>query len=434
MLADGQGFARPIFARPDPMNIAYLCADRGISVLGDKGASVHVREFVTALAGQGHEVTLLCATRGDGNPCPPVRLIELPPNESPEAVAREAARLGVIMVEGDAPLRRELGKLAGDRTLAARVLDALDRAGVRPDALYERYALFHRAGRSVATALHIPFVLEVNAPLALEQERFRELRLKALAKTLEAEILCQADRLVAVSDAMRDYAVSCGVPVDRIAVLPNGVDTVRFHPEVDGQPVRERYGLSGKPVIGFVGSLKPWHGLEFLLDAMEPIRARCPDVVLLVVGTGPGLHDLQARVAREGFAGQIILAGRVAHNDVPAYLAAMDLTVAPYIAQEGFYFSPLKVVESLAAGRPVVAPRLGQLTSLVCDGVTGLLYPPSDPVAFADKVAGLLLDRPRRQAMGLQAVAAARTYFGWERTARHAAALIANVQPPGGSR
>jgi len=160
---------------------------------------------------------------------------------------------------------------------------------------------------------------------------------------------------------------------------------------------------------------------------MALVRARCPDVVLLVVGTGPGLSELQARVAREGIAGHVVLAGRVAHNDVPAHLAAMDLTVAPYVAQDGFYFSPLKVVESLAAGRPVVAPRLGQLTSLIHEGVTGLLYSPGDQESFADCVSGLLLDRPRRLAMGLQAVAAARTNFGWDRIARHVAALVADV-------
>jgi len=430
MLGDGQSGRSASFPRTSPMNIAYLCADRGIPVLGDKGASVHVREFVTALAGQGHEVTLLCATRGEGNACPPVRIIELPSDESPEAVAHEATRLGVSITEAGGQLRRELGKLAGDRTLAARVVGALDRAGVRPDVLYERYALFHRAGRAVATALHIPLVLEVNAPLVVEQERFRQLHLKALADAVETEVMCHADRLVAVSDAMRDYAVSRGVPADRIAVLPNGVDTARFNPEADGQPVRERYGLGGRPVIGFVGSLKPWHGLEFLVDAMALVRARCPDVVLLVVGTGPGLSELQARVAREGIAGHVVLAGRVAHNDVPAHLAAMDLTVAPYVAQDGFYFSPLKVVESLAAGRPVVAPRLGQLTSLIHEGVTGLLYSPGDQESFADCVSGLLLDRPRRLAMGLQAVAAARTNFGWDRIARHVAALVADVRLP----
>ena len=82
MLGDHQGRANPASGRCALMKIAYLCADRGIPVLGDKGASVHVREFVSALAGLGHEVTLLCAKQGTGNPCPPVRMIELPPDES----------------------------------------------------------------------------------------------------------------------------------------------------------------------------------------------------------------------------------------------------------------------------------------------------------------------------------------------------------------
>lgn len=410
------------------MNIAYLCTDRGIPVLGDKGASVHVREFVTALAGLGHEVTLLCANRGSGNPSPPVKLIELPPDESAEDIAREAEQLGVALPGRDSTLRNELGKLAGDRRFAARVLGELDRAGVRPEALYERYALFHRAGGAVAGALGIPLVLEVNAPLVVEQERYRALRLKILAEAIEAEVFHRADRLVAVSEAIRDHASSRGVPADRITVLPNGVDCGRFHPGVDGAPIRERLALGDRPIVGFVGSLKPWHGLDFLLDAWGSIRARCPDAALLVVGEGPGLADLHSRVAREGLAGQVVLVGRVAHADVPAYLAAMDLTVAPYLAQAGFYFSPMKVVESLAAGRPVVAPRLGQLTRLVRDGVTGLLYPPGDLDAFACEVAALLLDRPRLRAMGLVATAVARTDFGWDVNARRAVALMVEAR------
>jgi len=141
------------------MKIAYLCADRGIPVLGDKGASVHVREFVSALVGLGHEVTLLCAERGSGNACQPVQLIELPPDESPDEIAEESARLDIRSEARDGTMQRELGKLAYDRKLTARVLTALDQAGVRPDLLYERYALFHRAGGQLASALNIPHML-----------------------------------------------------------------------------------------------------------------------------------------------------------------------------------------------------------------------------------------------------------------------------------
>jgi len=424
MLEDRQCVADAFPGKWAFMNIAYLCADRGVPVLGDKGASVHVREFVTALAGMGHEITLLCANRGTGNDCPPIRLIELPPDDDPVTVAAESARLSIPSAARDATLHRELGKLACDRGLAARVLASLDEAGLQPDAIYERYALFHRAGGDVAESLKIPRVLEMNAPLVEEQERFRGLRLKYLAEETETETLCRADHVVAVSAAVKERALARGVPSERVTVLPNGVDTARFHPSVNGHPVRQRYGLVGKLVIGFVGSLKPWHGLDFLFDAFEQISAGRLDAVLLVVGEGPRMPDLRARVAQEKLHGRVILAGRVPHAEIPSYFAAMDVTVAPYIVQDHFYFSPLKVVESLAAGRPVVAPRLGQLTEMVRDGVTGLLYPAGDREAFAGRVLELLNDPPRLQAMGRAARAAARADFGWEKNARRVTQLM----------
>jgi len=80
MLGDHQSRANTAPGRSQPLKIAYLCVDRGIPVLGDKGASVHVREFISTLVGLGHGVTLLCAKQGTGNPCPAVRLIALPPD------------------------------------------------------------------------------------------------------------------------------------------------------------------------------------------------------------------------------------------------------------------------------------------------------------------------------------------------------------------
>lgn len=417
------------------MKIAYLCADRGIPVLGDKGASVHVREFVSALAQLGHDVTLLCARRGRGNPCPPARVIELAPEENPEDLAQEAQRLGLDGQQDDKTLQRELGKLACDRKLPARILAALQQAGVQPDVLYERYALFHRAGGHVAGELNIPLVLEVNAPLAEEQARFRGLRLKALADTTEAETLRRSDHIIAVSAAVRAHALSQGTPDERVTVLPNGVDTTRFHACVDGRPVRERHALNGGPVVGFIGSLKPWHGMDFLLDAFTDILRRRPDAVLLLVGEGPALADLRARVARDRLERQVVLTGRVPHAEIPAYLAAMDITVAPYTAShDEFYFSPMKVVESLAAGRPVVAPKLGQLAELLQHGVTGMLYPPGDQEAFVACVVELLEDAPRLQAMGRAAAEAARKNFGWERTARRAVGLMRRLCADGDRR
>src|SRR5260370_4662562 len=219
MLGERQGVADASAGKCAFMNIAYLCADRGVPVLGDKGASVHVREFVTALAGMGHEITLLCANRGTGNDCPPIRLIELPPDDDRVTVAAESARLSIPSAPRDATLHRELGKLACDRGLAARVLASLDEAGLQPDAIYERYALFHRAGGDVAKSLKIPRVLEMNAPLVDGPEHLPALRFISLEQDTETETLCRADHVVAVSPALTGPALARGVPSERVTVL-----------------------------------------------------------------------------------------------------------------------------------------------------------------------------------------------------------------------
>lgn len=411
------------------MKIAYLNTDQGIPVLGDKGASVHVREFVTALSRLGHEVTLLCATPGSGNPCPPARLLALPPEVAADELEAEGKRLGLHReMREHIVLRREVGKLVCDGKWPGRALAALRQVDACPDAVYERYALFHGAGAEIARALGVPRVLEVNAPLVEEQERFRGLYLKDLAAEREALAFQRADHVIAVSDAVRNHVLAQGVPAERVSVLPNGVDTERFHPAVDGRPMRARHGLGERPVIGFVGSMKPWHGTDFLLDAMARIVTRRPDAVLLLVGDGPALADLRARVAAEGMARHVVIAGRAAHDDMPAYLAAMDVTVAPYTPQPNFYFSPLKVMESMAAGRPVVAPRLGQLTFLLQEGVSGLLYPPGDLDAFVAQLLRLLNDPPLLRAMGREARRAAQSDFAWEHTARRTVDIMAALR------
>jgi len=409
------------------VNIAYLCADGGIPVLGDKGASVHVREFISALHDLGHSVTLLCARRGEGNPSPPARLLELPPEASPAELSAEAVGLGLEPDGWDETLRRELERRVFDHHLARRAFEALSSAGVRPQALYERYSLFHRAGGKLATRLGVPYVLEVNAPLVVEQERFRGLRLKAQAQAAETAAFRRADHLVVVSEALREYVQAQGVSPERVSVLPNGVNLTQFHPEPKGL-VRTRYGLGPRPVIGFVGSLKPWHGLDFLLEVFLRVRQQRPDAVLMVVGEGPGSASLAARIAQENLGQHVILTGRIPHADIPDYMAAMNLTVAPYTAQEGFYFSPLKVLESLAAGCPVVAPRLGQLSSLIQDGLTGLLFPPGDLEACAQQILTLLGDVPLQQTMGHQARLAALATLGWKHVANQVLETFALLQ------
>ena len=397
------------------MKVLYLNPDRGIPVLGDKGASVHVREFVTALAAQGHEVLLLCATLGDGNSEPPARIIEVPPLKSEMLLKNECEKQGLATsLVDNRTARRELMRLVYERNFGRRVEATLMSLGYRPDLIYERHALFHCAGAGLARKLGVPRFLEVNAPLIGEQERFRGLCLKDIATAAEQASFAGADRIIAVSDEVAGYVASCGVFQERIATVPNGVDTGRFCPGAGGDDVRARLGLGRDPVIGFIGSFKPWHGVGFLVDAFAAMVQRHPALRLLGVGEGPELETAKRTIEEHGLEGRAVFTGRVPHAEIPAYLAAMDVSVAPYMPDRDFYFSPLKVVESLAVGTPVIAPRVGQLETLIEDGETGVLFTSGDRSDFIEKTLALAGNATLRQRMSVAARARALSHFSWE--------------------
>lgn len=375
------------------MKLLYLSPDRGIPALGDKGASVHVREFVSAAAALGHEVVLACATLGAGNAAPCARLLELPVQADDAALRDACAAYGLDPDYLENPVaRRELERIAYDRGLASRLLRALAHIEFEPDVLYERHALFSSSGSSIAAALGVPRILEVNAPLVVEHATFRGLVLRELALLHEAESFAFPAAIIAVSDSVAAHVRSRSRTRSPIQVVANGVDVGKFQVVVDPQKIRARLGLSPGPVVGFIGSFKPWHGVDQLLDAFGIVLASHPRATLVAIGEGPELPALRDRALEAGYAANVVFPGRVPHEDIPQWLAAMDLTVAPYIPQPDFYFSPLKIVESLAAGKPVVAPRLGQIVELLGDGTAGTLYTPGSVEECAEAICSLLDD------------------------------------------
>lgn len=398
------------------MKILYLNFDRGIPVLGDKGASVHVRAFVTAASRLGHEVVLACASLGEGNPPPPARNILL-------AYETQSAPAGGL----DKTIQRELAKLAYDRAASARVLQALEAIKFVPDIIYERHALFHRAGVEIAARLGVPRLLEVNAPLVEEQRTFRGLCLETEARAAEIDSYRGADAVIAVSEAVCGYVSEVLRDSNRVHVVPNGVDLSLFAAADERRAeMRGRLGFGSGPVIGFIGSFKPWHGVTSLLEAFASLKAAHPCIHLLAVGDGPEREAVHARAAAFGLADQVVMPGRIPHSSVPDWLSAMDLTVAPYQPQPNFYFSPLKIVESMAAGRPVVAPNIGQIPELIEDGVTGRLYG-ADGSDLSNVLRELVEDPAALVAMGKRARDGAAS-FDWTAVVARILTLVPRVR------
>ena len=348
------------------MRVAYVCADPGVPAFGTKGASVHIQEMVRAWRAKGAQVRLYLVQVGDDVPADladvPVTHVPVTKSADGGTAARERAQ----------------------REAAAALAEAVLADGV--DVVHERYSLFSSALATITESSSAVGLLEVNAPLIEEQATHRELvDVEGADRALQTQADA-ADRVLAVSEPVSAW-VRGRVPSARVVVTPNGVDPQRVR--------AVRHDPEDTPTVVFVGTLKPWHGVEHLLEAAA--LARRPWQVR-IVGDGPQAPSLRARAAELGLA--VDFRGAVTPAEVPAQLQGAHVAVAPYPDGQDQYFSPLKVLEYSAAALPVVASDVGQLGDLVHDGVTGLLVPPSDPAALAAAVDGLVSVPERAERMG----------------------------------
>lgn len=398
------------------MKICYLCADRGISLSKFNGASAHFRSLVGALTRLGHEVLVLAASEADADFPAPVRTIPTPEilqslwaqsvdDGTRQGKAAERERMRVV---------HALGHVWNNIQVEEVLREVVEE--VRPDVLFEIYSPYGVAGGIMAERLGVPHILNVHAPLAWEGAQYRRQALQEAAEMLEKAAYKAAACVITNCKELRDDLVAEGVAPAKINIVPNGVDVALFTPE--GPRLRE--GLEGKIVVGFVGSLKAWHGVDVLAEAFR-VLAGDERLHLLVVGDGPMAKLLQALA--NDMPGRITLTGAVPMAEVAAYVRAMDIAVAPYPVLERFYFSPLKVLEYMAAGRPTVASRIGQIEELIAHGETGLLVPPSDVPALVDAVRQLASDASLRARMGDEAAIAARRSHTWERRAGEIVAI-----------
>ncbi|MES1255206.1 MAG: glycosyltransferase [Acidobacteriota bacterium] len=366
------------------MKVLYAAIDQ--SVPDAHGGSVHVTSVAEGLAARGHEVHVL-ATPGP-RPFPPGR------------VTWYAVRPPIGIRQLRFLRASQVGHLA----------DA-----IRPDVVIERYYNFGGEGILAARRIGAVPVLEVNAPITDHPGSRKQL--------LDALLLVQPMRrwrdwqcrTAALIVTPSTKILPADVPREKILQVEWGADTERFHPAASG-PVPFARAASDTVVI-FVGAFRVWHGAIHLIEAIRRLRQRGRlDITAVLVGDGPELPAV--RKAAAGLDG-VTFTGALAHDQVPACLAAADVGVAPFdlaahppLARE-FYWSPLKIFEYMAAGLPVVTPRIERLAHVVRDGREGLLYDPTDPAALAAALERLA-DARVRVPLGTAARARAVQQFSWQ--------------------
>jgi glycosyltransferase involved in cell wall biosynthesis len=370
------------------MHVAYICADPGVPVFGTKGSSVHVQEIVRAWRLAGANVTVYCARLGTGRPddLDDLDVVEVQPDSVPGPAREQALEDAALALVGQV-LRQGCGLV------------------------YERYSLFSPALSVLARVLDIPSVLEVNAPLIEEQQKYRELLDVRKAETVLRRNAGTADVVACVSEPVVRW-VHERVPGARTVLAPNGVNTERITARRPGRNNPDHL------TVAFVGTLKPWHGVPDLLRAVALANSTAPGPsrrwTARIIGDGPGRAELEQLA--DSLRVETEFTGAVRPADVPALLHECDASAAPYPAEEegrDDYFSPLKVYEYMAAGMPIIASFVGQIPSILDDGRTGILVPPSEPAALAAALTRVADDPALREDLGSRAREEAEKRFSW---------------------
>jgi glycosyltransferase involved in cell wall biosynthesis len=303
----------------------------------------------------------------------------------------------------------------------ARVLHALPRGGVLDVVNLQEPFVVHGARRALPG---VPIVLTVHGPahrelasgygLPLENPTVRWVR------ALEERAFHEADAIVSVDQAHAAYVRDFG-RTERIWVIPNFVDTRRFHPDVPAQSFADdvETWIAGRPVVLCPRLLVPKNGAHVAIDAAARLRDRGVPFALVVVGDGPQRRELEARLRSLSLASSVRLLGTAPQSRMPGYVRRAAAVIVPSVPSKGVEeATSIAALEGQACARPVIASAIGGLREIVTDGVTGTLVPAGDAGALADAIARVLGDADFAARLGTAGAANVRDHHSHVAAAR----------------
>jgi glycosyltransferase involved in cell wall biosynthesis len=234
-----------------------------------------------------------------------------------------------------------------------------------------------------------------------------------------------ADRVIAVSEAVRKELEESGIPPSMITVIPNGIELRLYKPGArkssEQQPAGPDKAGICSPIIGTLCRLSPEKGLDTLIDAAKLVITSCPSARFVIAGTGILEKELQKKILDLRLEPYVRMIGFV--DDVPGFLGGLDVFVLPSNSEA----IGLAVIEAMASGLPVVATRVGGVPEAVIDGITGLLVPPGQPKALAQAISRLIVDPDLAESMGAAGRKRAETMFDAEAAAERTVAVYTEV-------
>lgn len=352
------------------MKICYVASD--VVVPAPVGGSTHTLEEIKALLRRGHKVYLVSQ--------------------------RARFQKKHLLVDGLTVLR--LYRLIFfPLTVSSKKVTFKEAESSSP--LRKMYHLYLKTIHSFFTALHVVFIVKkYNVDLIVE--RSTSLGAGAIAakithRPLTVEIITDlyvplslklANKILAYEENVLPHWVD----FNKFVKVYAAVNTTLFNPDINAEIIRLKYSLSNKNVIGYAGGFWDFHGIDTLITASKDVIAQYPDTIFLMVG--PDYQKYESYARKIGVSKNFIFTGSVPYKEVPNYLAAADILVAPYTLR--YKGSPLKIFEYLALRKPVIASNVAAIPDVIIDEQTGLLVTSSDSFALGEKILTLLKNKRLR--------------------------------------
>ena len=304
----------------------------------------------------------------------------------------------------------------------------------KPDVIFERLEHCYFASAFVAKLTGLPLVVEADAPVVYEYRKFYgrgNLHVPFLPKLIETYTLKRADAVFCISSQMKNYYTERGIDPDKMVVTPNGCNPGMFYPKPRVPELEERLNIKGQIVIGWVGSLYGWSGIENLIRLVQDLAGENENVSFLFVGGGKNRELFADALLDQSYSDRIHLPGPVGHEEINDYLSCMDIVLAPYPKMDFWYASSMKVFEYMAAGKALITSRIGQLKEIIHDRGNGLLYEPDNFAELRQRVRELIGSRTLRESLGRNAHRTALAEYTWSVLAERMAATFRSVYEKG---
>ncbi len=364
------------------MNICIFAKSLPVHTTG--GMEIHVQSLVQGLINRNHKVTIITAPHPTGmDKCTTGNLtiyyLKSRPRITREKFYKESAKLFEILNKLDS-----FDILHSQSTLACG------------------YAKYCKKNIPLVLTSHGTATSEIKTIL---KGRFAINSFLAMPIWLkirfldELAIYNKADKIIAVStelsdDLKRQYTI----PKERLIVIPNGVDIIKFKP-ISSDVLKRNLNIIDEKLIVSVGRIDEQKGFQLLIKALPEILKKF-NVKLIIVGTGPYLRSLKSMAEKRGLQDRVVFVSRVSDEDLPKYYNLADVFAFPTLREESF---GIVNIEAMACGKPVISSRIGGIPMVIDSGRDGILIEPGNLDELTKNILYLLGDEEFAKMLGIKA-------------------------------